>query len=454
MIQDFDILAFSVSYENDYPNILKILDLAGISLDAEERNDNDPLVIIGGACAGFNGEPLARFTDCFVVGEGEISVPKFMDQYVEWKGRGNREDLLRVLAKEEGFYVPRFYRVEYRADGRIAGIMADKEVAERISPGLVADLDSCETTSRVITPNTEFGNMFLVEISRGCRRKCHFCLMTSLYKPYRTRSLSALTPAIERGLSYRDRIGLVSASPTDHPQMLQICSMIVAGGGKVSVSSLRMESITEEFLDYLVASGHKTITLAPETGSERLRKYLGKGICDELIFDRVQRIIAHGIPNLKLYFMIGLPSETQEDIEAIVSMVKKIKHLVLQIARQKAFLGKITVNLNCFVPKPLSRFERCAMEQVKVLKAKLKFVASRLKSVPNVHVLYDVPKWAFIQGMLARGDRRVGEILQQVQMSGGNWKKACRAVNLNPEFYATRERDETEILPWDLIRKV
>lgn len=277
--------------------------------------------------------------------------------------------------------------------------------------------------------------------------------MTSLYKPYRTRSFDALLPALQRGISYRKRIGLISASTTDHPQIQKILSTILAEGGKVSVSSLRMESITDEVLDCLTASGHKTITLAPEAGSEGLRKGLGKGMPDELIFDRVQRIASRGIPNLKLYFMIGLPSETDADVEGIVSLVKKVKHIMLQTARQKASIGTITVNINCFVPKPLSRFERCAMEEVPALQAKLKFLTGRLKNIANVQVLSDVPKWAFIQGLLARGDRRVGEILHLAHKSGGNWKNAFQSINLNPKFYATRQRDEEEILPWGLIRK-
>ena len=257
---------------------------------------------------------------------------------------------------------------------------------------------------------------------------------------------------IRRGLSYKDTIGLIGASPTDHPDILQICSTILAEGGKVSVSSLRVESITEEFLSHLMASGHKTITLAPEAGSERLRKYLGKNMPNEVIFDKVQRIIAFGIHNLKLYFMIGLPSERNADIEAIESLVKRIKHVMLQIARRKAFLGRITVSINCFVPKPLSRFERCAMEPVPVLQSKLKFLNRRLRGIANVQVIHDVPKWAFIQGILARGDRKVGELLWHVHRAGGNWKNVFRTLNLNPEFYALRSRDETELLPWDLLQ--
>jgi len=450
-ICEFEILAFSVSYENDYLNILKILDLAGISLRAEDRTDNDPLVIIGGVCASFNCEPLAHFADCFLVGEGEVTVPEFINQYLAWQGKGSREELLLNLAGRSHFYVPRFYHAEYHSNGTLARITPDKNVSPHISRARVSDLNAYETTTRVMTSNTEFGNMFLIEIGRGCPRRCRFCLMTELYKPFRIRSLEAILPAIRRGLLYKDTIGLISASPTDHPQILQICSTILAEGGKVSVSSLRAESITEEFLNYLTVSGHKTITLAPEAGSERLRKYLGKNMTDEVIFDKVQQIIAGGIHNLKFYFMIGLPSETDADIGAIVSLVKRIKHVMLQTARRKGFLGKITISINCFVPKPLSLFERCPMDQVSVLQAKLKFVIRRLKSIANVQVIHDVPKWAFIQGVLARGDRKVGELLHQVYKAGGNWKSVFRAINLNPEFYALRSRDETELLPWDLF---
>jgi len=450
-ICEFEILAFSVSYENDYLNILKILDLAGISLRAEDRTDNDPLVVIGGICASFNCEPLAYFADCFLVGEGEVTVPEFINQYLAWQGKGSREELLLNLAGRSHFYVPRFYHMEYHSNGTLARIIPDKNVSPHISRARLSDLNAYETTTRVVTSNTEFGNMFLIEIGRGCPRRCRFCLMTELYKPFRIRSLDAILPAIRRGLLYKDTIGLISASPTDHPQILQICSTILAEGGKVSVSSLRAESITEEFLGCLTVSGHKTITLAPEAGSERLRKYLGKNMTDELIFDKVQQIIAGGIHNLKFYFMIGLPSETDADIGAIESLVKRIKHVMLQTARRKAFLGKITVSINCFVPKPLSLFERCPMDQVPVLQAKLKFLIRRLKSIANVQVIHDVPKWAFIQGVLARGDQKVGELLHQVYKAGGNWKSVFRTINLNPEFYALRSRDETELLPWDLF---
>lgn len=454
MLHEFDLIAFSVSYENDYLNILKVLDLASVPLEARERTDNDPLVVIGGACAGFNAEPLANFADLFVVGEGERVVHELIDHYIAWRrSESDREELLKVLAGREGFYVPRFYQIVYHDNGSIAGIEAAEGVLPRVSQALIPDLDAYETTTCVVTQNTEFGDMFLIEISRGCRRSCAFCLMTNLYKPYRTRSPQALLPSIRRGLSFRQRIGLISASATDHPQILEICSQILAEGGKVSVSSLRAESITPQFLDCLAASGHKTITLAPEAGSERLRRYLGKAMSDELIFDRLRQIIAHGIPNLKLYFMIGLPSETEADVEAIVSLVKKIRHTALQATRDKLSLGRITVNLSCFVPKPLSRFERCPMEQVEVLQSKLKFLAGRLNKVDNVQVLTDVPKWAFIQALLARGDRRVGEILKQAHIQGGNWRRAFQCVNLNPHFYATRQRGEQEILPWDVIRR-
>ncbi len=453
-LREFNILGFSVSYENDYLNILKILELANIPIESKNRTENDPLLIMGGACIGFNPEPLACFTDCFLIGEAEVTILEFIDQYIASQEKGDRKELLHNLATKSGFYVPSFYHIEYKTDGTLARVTSDENIAPTVSRSWINNLDAYQTTSRIMTDNTEFGNMFLIEISRGCFRHCHFCLMSGLYKPCRTRDLESLIPSIERGLNYRNTIGLISASATDHPRILPICSDILAKGGKVSISSLRLESITDEFLDCLTASGPKTITLAPEAGGERLRKEIGKNISDELILDRICQIAGHGIPNLKLYFMIGLPTETSSDIEAIESLVKRIKHVMLKIAQHKASLGKITVSINCFVPKPFSLFERYPMEEMTSLQAKLKFLFHRLNDIANVSVIHDLPKWAFIQGILARGDRRVGEMLLRVHLAGGNWKSVFKSLHLNPSFYACRQRDETELLPWDIFRKV
>lgn len=452
-LREFAVIAFSVSYENDYPAILKMLDFAQVDLEAEKRSETDPLIILGGACSGFNPEPLSRFIDCFLVGEGEEIIHTFLAQYHEWGGQGNREDFLLRLGQNPSFYVPRFYQAQYHSDGTVAQIVSDKRVVPKISRAVIPDLNLYETSTQVITPNTEFGHMFLLEISRGCCRQCRFCLMRALYKPYRRRKIESLLPTINRGLTYRDTIGLVSASPTDHPDLLALCTYILEKGGKVSISSLRFESITEEFLQCLLHSGHKTITLAPEAGNERLRYSLGKEITDEEIFSKIRLITKAGIPHLKLYFMIGLPSETEADVEAIENLLKKIKHVILQTAKQKTSIGKITLSLNCFVPKPLTAFERCPMESIPSLKAKQKFLAKRIKQLGNVEVLHDVPRWAYIQGLLARGDRRVGELLQQAHQAGGNWKEVFRTMNLNPDFYALRQRSPNECLPWDLFHE-
>ena len=450
-VYEFEIVAFSVSYENDYLNILNILQLARLPLLADERTEKDPLVIMGGVCASFNSEPLVPFIDCFLIGEGEVVVPQFIDHCLAWP-RKDRQMMLLQLAGKPHFYVPKFYKIQYDAEGTVAKIVPKKEALFPITRA-VANLDHIETSTKIVTSKTELGNMHLIEIGRGCRRGCHFCLMTNLYKPYRARPLSLLLPGIDHGLSHRDVIGLVSASPTDHPQILEICSAIVKKGGKVSVSSLRFESITEEFLQYLLMSGHKTITLAPEAGSDRLRNSIGKKLTNEAILEKIRLITAHGIPNIKLYFMIGLPSEKDDDIKAIETLIKKIKHIMLQEGKKRASLGKITVSINCFVPKPFSRFERCSMEEVSILQSKLKFLLRHLKDISNVYVIHDVPKWAFIQGLLARGDRRVGEMLLQVFKNKGNWKLIFQTMNLNPSFYTARERGEKEVLPWDIFRR-
>ena len=312
-------------------------------------------------------------------------------------------------------------------------------------------MDQYPTQSLIYSPGIEFGEMSLLEIGRGCSRGCRFCACGWVYRPLRMRSLKSLKKAIQNGLKSGKKIGLVSAAIGDHPQIKEICRLVTKRGGQISVSSLRADALNKELIKALKEGGHQSVTLAPETGSERLRRVIKKEITNEEIFEAAEMVIGYGIPNLRLYFLVGLPTETMEDIEQIVFLTKKIKHCIIKSIQKKSLPGTITLSITPFVPKPFTPFQWVAFENPKSLNQKIKHIQNGLKKERRVFVTFDLPKWSYIQALLSRGDRRVGKILLQVHKNGGNWSKAFEDININPDFYVYRHRELNEILPWDFI---
>ncbi len=293
--------------------------------------------------------------------------------------------------------------------------------------------------------------MTLLEVNRGCPRGCRFCSACLLYRPYRNRTLESLTRAAEEGLRRGTRIGLTGAAVSDHPGLEDLCEFIVARGGTFSLASVRLDNVTERLGRSLKMAGLKTVALAPETGSERLRTLIHKGITGEDIFRATEVLLENDLVNFRLYFLIGIPTETDEDVEAIVSLTRRIKHRMLQSAKSTRRLGRITLSINGLVPKPSTPFQWAPFEDVNVLNQKLKVIKNGLKREANVEVTHDVPKWGYVQSLLSRGDRRVGKILLAAHQGGGDWRRAFRQVNINPDFYVYRQRDREEIFPWDFI---
>jgi radical SAM superfamily enzyme YgiQ (UPF0313 family) len=444
-----DIVAFSLSFENDYPNLLDLLALAGLPLRAGERGPQHPLVIAGGVACSLNPEPIAAFFDCILIGEAEVALPRFLDAF---SPRGDRQAFLREAARSvPGAYVPVFYRTEYHPDGTIASFSPGADVPARVGRPFLKDLSPSPTCSRVVSPDTAFGRSFLVEVSRGCPHGCRFCGAGFVYRPPRFRSAESLEETIRGGLVHGGRIGLVGAAVSDLPGLGALCARFGGTNAVFSFSSLRADALTPELAAALKRSRVKTATIAPEAGSERLRRVISKGLDEEAVLQAAETLVSQGIPNLKMYFMIGLPTETPADVAAVVDLVKKVKHRFLQASRGRKSIGTITVSVNCFVPKPFTPFQWAAMDEVAVLKSKLKSIQTALQRVPNVRVHADVPRWAFIQALLSRGDRRTAEILAAVHAHGGNWPQSLKTTALNPGFYATRERRFEEILPWDFI---
>lgn len=444
-----DLLAFSVSFENDYPNLLAMLSGSGVPLRAEDRAEDDPLVAAGGVACMLNPEPIAPFVDVVFIGEAE----EMIDAIVDAAGGGGtrRQRLLKIAQQVPGAYVPSFYRVRHHRDGTLAAFEPTEAVPSLIRRVHAPDVAGFSTCSAIIAPDTAFAGRFLIEVSRGCPHGCRFCSAGFIYRPPRFRPLPRLEADLRRGADHVDRIGLVGAAVSDLPGLDELCRGVEGIDLQISFSSLRADALTPALIDALAKSGVKTATLAPDAGSQRLRDVINKGIDEETVLAAAEALVAAGIPNLKLYFMVGLPTETSDDIESIVSLCKRIKHRFLSSSRARGRIGEITVSLNSFVPKPFTPFQWAAMDEVPRLKKKLRKVKDGLRKVANVKVHADVPRWAGIQGLLARGDRRVAEILALVHDEGGNWARALKLSPINPDFYLLRERNADERLPWDFI---
>lgn len=450
-LYEFPLIGFSMTFEMDYFNLVNILHLGKVPILAAEREDGDPIVIIGGPCATFNPEPLADFVDICIIGEGEEVIHEILDTYYQERDKGlSRQDILLQLAQLKGVYVPRFYQTEYKDDGTIKEVRCLKGVPEHVERRWIADLDMYEAQTVIVTPDTEFRDMFLIEVARGCGRHCRFCMAGYCYRNPRVRSLEKLAAVIIKAKEFRSKVGLMGAAISDYPEIDKLCGIILNAGMHFSVASLRADSLTQDLVNGLAISKHKTITLAPEAASIRLRRVINKSITDEHLFDSIKMAISAGIPHIRLYIMIGLPSEEQEDIEEIVTMAQNIK-AYMELLGSK---GKLTLSVNPFVPKPFTPFQWMPMAQVSVVEGRLKFINSSLKQRKGIEVLIESPKEAYIQAILARGDRRLSAVLLEAHQRGGSkgFKQAMKVKMLKEEDYLYRERDQkSEILPWQQL---
>ena len=453
-LHKFDLAAFSLSFENDYPNILKMLQLGKIPLLSEERNAFHPLVMAGGINTFLNPEPLALFFDFFLLGEAEEFLSSFMDLFRELKGSvAERGEILRLLAERTpSLYAPRFYHVEYDRDGLIRSRQATgPSMPEKILVGRSVQGPLPLRRSAILTPDTEFSGKVLVELSRGCGRSCRFCAAGYVYRPPRFHDEGVLSAAIEETLGKGRPLGLISACVSDVPGIEDLTRLILEKGGRYSVSSLRADSLTPAMAAHLWKAGQRSIAIAPEAGSERLRRVINKHLTKEQIIDAVKMIAGAGDFGLRLYFLIGLPTETREDVEEIVSLVRAVKHNMVKESAARGRIRQIKLSVNCFVPKPFTPFQWFPMEEVSSLKEKQRRLKKALSREGGVKVSFDVPKWAYVQALLSLGDRRAGALLLGAHENRGDWKKAFRNSDLNPDFYVYRPKGLDEILPWDFI---
>ena len=446
---EFELIGFVLSFEMDYFNLVKILELGKVRLRSEERGEQDPLVIAGGPCATFNPEPLSQVVDAFVIGEGEVIMPGLMDAYHEARAEGlSRKDTLAKLSQVPGVYVPSLYEHQYDEEGRLLAIEPLPGAPEEVSRQWVKDLDAYPAHTVVVTDNTEF-SFYLIETARGCGRHCRFCMAGYCFRRPRNRSLKVINEEVQEALKYRKRLGLMGAAISDYPEIDELCRDILGEGLSMSVASFRADSVTEELVESLARSGLKTLTIAPEAGSARMRAVINKGIEEEHVFNTVRLGLKAGIKNFKLYIMVGLPFEQEEDIEAIIDLAQRVKDYM----EEQGSKGTLTLSINPFIPKPFTPFQWAPMADRKEVEQKLKHLEKSLRGRKHIVVNVESPKEAYVQGVLARGGRPVGEALLRACEAGGSksFKKALKELGIEAETELYRERGEDEIFPWEKL---
>jgi radical SAM family uncharacterized protein len=451
-LRDFDVVGFSVTYEGDYINVLRLLRAAGIPVRAEARGPGDPLVLMGGVCAFSNPEPMAPFMDAIAVGEGEELVGEIVGAYASCRadGReGRRRRVIERLKPLRGIYVPEAYDVRYADDGTIGAVTPrDGDVPAVVVKRRLGDVNRFETRSILKTPKAEYGHMALLEVGKGCGRGCRFCLEGQVYRPVRHRSLESLRESVARIAKESKRVGLVGACVSDYPWIGELMKMLEEHGVEVSISSLRADSLTEDLVASLQRGGHRTLTMAPEAGTERLRRVIRKIITDEQLYAACDLLRKYGIPNLKCYFMIGQPTETMDDVEAIPDLARRLLERLRVPGPDGHPFGKLTLSVSSFVPKPWTPFQWAPFDEPRDLEVKLEAIKSGARRL-QVRVVHENPREAGLQALLARGDRRLADFLEIAARLDGDWRRALREWGADPSFYTRRERPEGEIMPWD-----
>ena len=444
-MHQFDVVAFDVTFEMDYFHIPLMLYHGRVPIMGKDRTEFDPIVIAGGPCATFNPEPFADFIDAFIIGEGEGIVSRVLDIIRDGKMEGlDRHAILRQLANISGVYVPSLYVPIYSDDGEFKGYHIAEGAPKTIKRHFEMLTSGGETV--VATNYTEFGAMYIIEVARGCGRHCRFCMAGYCFRVPRVRPLEILKEGVDRAEKLGKKVGLMGAAISDYPEVDELVTYIRSKDMRYSCASLRADSLTQAVVDGLADSGQKTITIAPETGSERLRRVINKGISEEHLKNAATLSAKSGIQHMRLYIMIGLPTETDEDIEAIVGLAERTQAHMAEVGCK----GRLTLSINPFIPKPFTPFQWMAMDNQKTVEKKLQYIKKALQKNRRIEVLVESPKEAYIQGVLARGDRRLGAVLAACAADRGSksFKAEMKAAGLDMDEMNYRERSFDEFLPW------
>ena len=444
-MHQFDVVAFDVTFEMDYFHIPLMLRYGRVPVMSEDRTGFDPIVIAGGPCATFNPEPFADFIDAFIIGEGEGIVTAVLERIRKGRENGeSREETISALAQIDGVYVPVLYTPQYDDNKRFVGYDIADGAPKIIRRHFEAFTSGGETV--IATNFTEFGAMYIIEVARGCGRHCRFCMAGYCFRVPRVRPLDILKEGVDRAEKLGKKVGLMGAAISDYPEVDELVTYIRSKDMRYSCASLRADSLTQAVVDGLAESGQKTITIAPETGSERLRRVINKGISEENLRTAAQLSAKSGIQHMRLYIMIGLPTETDEDIDAIVGLAERTQAHMAEVGCK----GRLTLSINPFIPKPFTPFQWMAMDHQKSVEKKLQYIKKSLQKNRRIEVLVESPKEAYIQGVLARGDRRLGKVLAACALDRGSksFKSEMKKAGLDMDDCNYRERKFEDYLPW------
>ncbi len=468
-VREMDFFGFTLQYEMSFTSILNMLELGGIPLLASERTEEDPLIVAGGPCA-FNPEPLADFVDIFLIGDGEESLPKLVKKYAGVKERGlSKREFLEEIAGDTGVYIPSFYDVSYHEDGRIKEYKKNFDGApDRVERSILPDVESVDFPTEPMVPLIEtVHDRAVVETFRGCTRGCRFCQAGMIYRPVRQRSKEKIMDIAMKQLANtgHEELSLLSLSTSDYtdfePLAIELMKKCKEQNVSLSLPSLRLDSFSFNVLEEIQGYKKSGLTFAPEAGTQRLRDVINKGITEKNIFDAVEQAIELGWKHIKLYFMIGLPTETDEDLDGIAEIAEKIVKLHRDSGKGGRFT--VTVSVSNFVPKAHTPFQWEPQDSTEEFTRKHNYLTARLKKLKGVTFNYHDDSVSTLEAIFARGDRRLGRLLLKAHEEGccldgwsehfslEKWKRAIEASGIDLEFYTTRRREYDEILPWDII---
>jgi radical SAM superfamily enzyme YgiQ (UPF0313 family) len=469
-LSHFPIIFISISFEHDYQHLVQILRLAGIDPYAAQRGKeisaDSPLIICGGVATFMNPEPLAPFIDLFVLGEAEPILPSLTTKISEQYENLCREDLLFEISQSfHGCYAPRFYTPQYDESGVLVSYATEKGLPDRVTKTIL-EKSPVASHSQLMTPEAEFSEMHLTELGRGCSRGCRFCAAGFIYRPPRLWDGDAVVEGLRARYSDVDRVGLLGMEMADTESLERISDYLKESGCALSFSSLRADRLNEPLIDLLSVSKLKSVAIAPDGSSERLRRVINKGLDEKDLLNAAERLVQAGIFKLKLYLMIGLPTETDADLQEAIELVGKIKRRIDPIGKERGRLTEIGVSVNCFAPKPWTPFQYHpfgmsmplssgeqgdAGKSVLELKRRQKILKKGLSSIANVHIQFDKPESVLFQAVLSRGDRRLAPVIDEIASKGASWKQAMKKYKLTPEQFAVAGFDEKNWFPWYII---